>query len=168
MTFHFEWHSMLSDIRFLLTFHVEWYSILSDIPFWVTFHLEWYSILSDIPFWVTFHFEWHSIWVTDWCLNLKDENWGGIRLSISNLRVSESVSEWVSIIRSRDASASKNPPTLGYKKGWGMTPLPPFSDYKIRGFPKNPHPEMMKRNIGVQQHPGIASYRESAYEWWVR
>ena len=46
-----------------------------------------------------------------WCLNLNDENWGSIELSISNLRVSESVSQWVSewaISRSRDASASKN------------------------------------------------------------
>ena len=126
VTFHLEWHFILSDIPFAVTFHwvtfhFGWHSILSDIPFWVIFHFVWHSIwvafnfewiyiFSDIPFWVTFHFEWHSIlsaipfWVTGWCFNLNDENWVGIGLSISNLCVSLSVT----IIRPRDASASKN------------------------------------------------------------
>ena len=99
MTFHFEWHFILSDIPFSMTFHLGDITILSDIPFWVTFHFEWHSILSDIPFWVTCHFEWHSIfsdipfWVTGWSFNLNCETWGGIGLSISNLCVSQWVSE---------------------------------------------------------------------------
>ena len=60
MTFHFEWHSNLSDIPFWLTFHFEWHVILSDIPFLVIFHWRWHSILSDITFLMTIHFEWHS------------------------------------------------------------------------------------------------------------
>ena len=68
----------MSDIPFWVTFHFEWLSILSDITFWVTFHLR------NIPFWVTFHFEGYFIlsdipfWVTGLCLNLNDENCGGI------------------------------------------------------------------------------------------
>ena len=99
MTLQIEWQFILCDILFWMTLHFEWHSIFSDFPFWVTFHFEWHSIFSDIPFWVTFHFEWYSIlsdipfWVTYWCLNLNDENWGGIGLSTSNLQVSESVSE---------------------------------------------------------------------------
>ena len=64
VTFHFKWHSFLSDIQF------SWHSILNDFPFWVTFQFEWHSILSNIPFSATFHFEWHFIlsdilsWVT--------------------------------------------------------------------------------------------------------
>ena len=52
----------MDDIPFLVTFHFKWHSILSEITFWVTFHFESYSILSDIPFWVIFHFKWKSIW----------------------------------------------------------------------------------------------------------
>ena len=65
-----------------MIFQFEWHFKLSDIPIWVTFHFEWHSILSEIPF-----------WVTGWCLNLNDENWGGIGLSISNLCARELVSE---------------------------------------------------------------------------
>ena len=82
MTFHFEWHSILSEFQFLVTFHFEWHFIFGDIPFWVSFQFEWHSILSDISF-----------WVTGLCLNLNNENWGGIGLSISNLYVSQSFSE---------------------------------------------------------------------------
>ena len=49
---------------FWATFHFKWHSILSDIPFWITFHFRWHSILSDPPIWVTLHFKWHSAWVT--------------------------------------------------------------------------------------------------------
>ena len=132
VTFNFEGNSILSDISFWVTFHLEWHSILIDIPCWVIFYFEWHSILSDMPFWVTFHFKWHFIltdtpfwvtlhlsnipfWVTGWCLNLNDENWGGIGLSISNLCVSQSA-----ISRSRDASASKNI-TLDYINICGHT-----------------------------------------------
>ena len=127
MTLHFKWHSILSDNLLWVTFYFEWHSLLNNIPFWVTFNFEWHSILSDIPFWVTFcfklhsilvtfHFEWHfilsdiSFWVKFHfeCINLNDENWGSTGLSISNLYVSQSVSQSRSIIRTRDASESKN------------------------------------------------------------
>ena len=118
MIFHFEWHFILSDNIFWLAFYVEWLSFLNNILFWVKFNFEWHSILGDNPYWVPFHFEWHSIlidipfewhsvksdipfWVIGWCLNLNDENWGGIGLSIS-IRC---VSQWVTIIWTRDASA---------------------------------------------------------------
>ena len=73
-----------------VSFHLDWHSILSDIPFWVTFHIKWHSILSDIQFWVTFHFERH--------FNLSDEIWGiwGIWGTV------QSVCQWVSQCRSSE------------------------------------------------------------------
>ena len=80
MTFHFDWHSILSDIPFdwhsilsdipsWVTLNFEWHSILSELPFWVTFYFKWHFVLSDIPFWVTFHFEWWDLRVMR---NLRD------------------------------------------------------------------------------------------------
>ena len=128
--FHFEWHSILSDISFWVTFHFEWHSILSDIPFWMTFHYEWHFILIDIPFWVTFHFEWHPI-LSDWLVS--QSQWWDLRwyrtVNFQSVcqSVSQSVSQWVSewvllthslkaLSRSRDASASKNRPNIS----WGL------------------------------------------------
>jgi hypothetical protein len=84
--FQFEYQSDLSEIP------IEWHLI------WVTFRFEWHSGLNDVPIWVMLHFEWHSI--------LSDEIWEiwGIWGTVNF----QSVCESVSIIRPRDASASKN------------------------------------------------------------
>ena len=68
----------------------------------MTFHFEWHSILSEIPYWVTFHFEWHSI-LSDWLVS--QSQWWELRWYRTNHF--QSASESVTIIRTRDASASK-------------------------------------------------------------
>ena len=70
----------------------------------MTFYFEWYSILREISFEVTFNFVWHLIFIDKiWRI------WGTVNYQSMNVWVSH----WVSIIRTRDASASKNLVTAG-------------------------------------------------------
>ena len=103
VTFHSEWHPILSEILFWVIFHFDWHSIFSDITFGVIFHFERQSILSDNPFWVTVHFEW-------W--DLRDLMiWGSVNFQSA----SETVSEWVSESRSSELEM------LAHLKMWQAT-----------------------------------------------
>ena len=119
--FHYKWHFLSGKIIFEVTFHLKWYFILIDIPLWVTSQFEWPPSLSDIPFWVTFHVEWHSIfewhsvfsdilfWMAlhfEWHSILSDEIWEiwGIWRTVNF----QSTNKSVSIIRTKNSSASKN------------------------------------------------------------
>ena len=44
-----------------MPFHFEWHSILSNIQIWVIFQFEWHLKFSVIHIWVTLQFEWYSV-----------------------------------------------------------------------------------------------------------